>query len=99
MLMTISNSSSTLFSFVGGVHGVIWRSFSCILFFRNLKLPSHRPSIVCENCLYSLEKDKRVRAFHVMDPQGFLDMLLVFLEERTPESTPVPPSFDDSEVS
>lgn len=30
-----------------------------------------------------------------MDPQGFLDMFLVFLEERSPESTLVPPSFDD----
>lgn len=34
-----------------------------------------------------------------MDPQGFLDMLFVFLEERNPESTLSPPSFDDSEVS
>lgn len=64
---------------------------------KNLKLPSRRPSIVCENCLYSLENDRRVRAFHVMDPQGFLDMLLVFLEERNPESALIPPHFDDSE--
>ncbi|XP_024016925.1 uncharacterized protein LOC21403825 isoform X2 [Morus notabilis] len=49
---------------------------------RNLKLPSRRPSIVCENCLYSLEKDMRVRAFHIMDPKGVIEMLLVFLEER-----------------
>ncbi|KAK4409832.1 Chorismate mutase 1, chloroplastic [Sesamum angolense] len=40
---------------------------------RNLKLPSRRPAIVCENCLYSLEKDARVRAFHIMDPQGILN--------------------------
>ncbi|KAI5665680.1 hypothetical protein M9H77_15533 [Catharanthus roseus] len=64
---------------------------------KNLKLPSRRPSIVCENCLFSLEKDNRIRAFHVMDPQGFLDMFLVFLEERSPESTLVPPSFDDED--
>ncbi|GLT36214.1 hypothetical protein SLA2020_106080 [Shorea laevis] len=49
---------------------------------KNLKLPSRRPSIVCENCLYSLEKDRRVRAFHIMDPKGFLEMLLIFLEDR-----------------
>lgn len=60
---------------------------------KNLKLPSRRPSLVCENCLYSLEKDVRLRAFHVMDPQGFLDTLLVFLEERGG----TPSSFDDSQ--
>ncbi|XVF14328.1 hypothetical protein REPUB_Repub09cG0049800 [Reevesia pubescens] len=49
---------------------------------KNLKLPSRRPSIVCENCLYSQEKDRRARAFHIMDPRGFVDMLLVFLEDR-----------------
>lgn len=49
---------------------------------RNLKLPSKRPSVVCENCLYSLEKDMRTRAFHIMDPKGVLEMLLIFLEER-----------------
>ncbi|EEF29489.1 conserved hypothetical protein [Ricinus communis] len=49
---------------------------------RNLKLPSRRPSIVCENCLYSQEKDRRARAFHIMDPRGVLEMLLVFLEDR-----------------
>ncbi|KAK4426234.1 hypothetical protein Salat_1391900 [Sesamum alatum] len=62
---------------------------------RNLKLPSRRPAIVCENCLYSLEKDARVRAFHIMDPQGILQMLLVFLEERGNEVT-AHPSFDNS---
>lgn len=61
---------------------------------RNLKLPSKRPSIVCENCLYSLEKDRRVRAFHIMDPKGVLEMLLVFLEERG-NGEAIPPSFDD----
>lgn len=49
---------------------------------KNLKLPSRRPSIVCENCLYSQEKDRRARAFHIMDPKGFVDMLLIFLEDR-----------------
>lgn len=49
---------------------------------RNLKLPSRRPSIVCESCLYSLEKDVRARAFHIMDPKGVIEMLLIFLEER-----------------
>uniref|UniRef100_A0A803QMK3 DUF3598 domain-containing protein n=1 Tax=Cannabis sativa TaxID=3483 RepID=A0A803QMK3_CANSA len=49
---------------------------------RNLKLPSRRPSIVCESCLYSLEKDMRARAFHIMDPKGVVEMLLIFLEER-----------------
>ncbi|KAL3525898.1 hypothetical protein ACH5RR_014270 [Cinchona calisaya] len=65
---------------------------------KNLKLPSRRPSIVCENCLYSLKKDRRVRAFHVMDPKGILDMLFVFLEDRgsTAQSATIPPTFDDS---
>ncbi|MQL87410.1 hypothetical protein Taro_019942 [Colocasia esculenta] len=49
---------------------------------RNLELPSRRPSLVCENCLYSMEKDTRARAFHIMDPHGFLQMLLIFMEER-----------------
>ncbi|XP_022879334.1 uncharacterized protein LOC111396945 [Olea europaea var. sylvestris] len=62
---------------------------------KNLKLPSRRPSLVCENCLYSLEKDMRVRAFHIMDPRGILDMLLVFLEEKGSKVL-VHPSFDNS---
>ncbi|KAJ0980217.1 hypothetical protein J5N97_008472 [Dioscorea zingiberensis] len=49
---------------------------------KNLKIPSRWPSVVCENCLYSLEKDLRARAFHIMDPKGVLEMLLIFLEER-----------------
>ncbi|XP_043726005.1 uncharacterized protein LOC122672608 isoform X2 [Telopea speciosissima] len=52
---------------------------------KNLKLPSSQPSIVCENCLYSQDKDMRARAFHIMDPKGFLEMVLVFLEERGQE--------------
>ncbi|GJV09456.1 putative cell division topological specificity factor MinE, calycin [Tanacetum coccineum] len=49
---------------------------------KNLKLPSKFPSIVCECCLYSLEKDLRARAFHIMDPKGFVEMLILFLEEK-----------------
>ncbi|WCJ25653.1 hypothetical protein M5689_007523 [Euphorbia peplus] len=49
---------------------------------RNLKLPSRLPSIVCENCLYSQENNRRVRAFHIMDPKGILEMILIFLEDR-----------------
>ncbi|KAL6894126.1 hypothetical protein ACP4OV_008224 [Aristida adscensionis] len=49
---------------------------------KNLKIPSRKPSIVCENCLYSLEGDGRVRAFHIMDPKGVLDTLLVFHEKQ-----------------
>lgn len=62
---------------------------------KNLKLPSRWPSIVCENCLYSLEKDMRARAFHIMDPKGIIEMLLIFLEERG-GGVLIPPSFDDS---
>ncbi|KAH6803000.1 glutamate NMDA receptor subunit epsilon-1 [Perilla frutescens var. frutescens] len=65
---------------------------------RNLKLPSRRPAIVCENCLYSLEQDSRVRAFHIMDPKGVLEMLLVFLEERG-SGVVSHPSFDNSKDS
>ncbi|KAE8709993.1 hypothetical protein F3Y22_tig00110328pilonHSYRG01045 [Hibiscus syriacus] len=49
---------------------------------KNIKLPSRRPSLVCENCLYSQEKDRRARAFHIMDPRGFVDMLIIFFEDR-----------------
>ncbi|XP_059640990.1 uncharacterized protein LOC132283111 [Cornus florida] len=62
---------------------------------KNLKLPSRQPSIVCENCLYSLEKDMRARAFHIMDPKGVLEMLLIFLEERG-GAVLIPPSLDNS---
>lgn len=63
---------------------------------RNLKLPSSRPSIVCESCLYSMKSDMRARAFHIMDPKGVLEMLIVFLEERG-SSVDIPPSLEDSE--
>ncbi|XP_062214526.1 uncharacterized protein LOC133915399 isoform X3 [Phragmites australis] len=49
---------------------------------KNLKIPSRKPSIVCENCLHSLEGNGRVRAFHIMDPKGVLDTLLVFHEKQ-----------------
>ncbi|KAL9227002.1 hypothetical protein vseg_002751 [Gypsophila vaccaria] len=62
---------------------------------RNLKLPSSRPSIVCENCLYSIEKNMRARAFHIMDPKGVLEMLLVFLEQSGAHIDS-PPSLSES---
>lgn len=67
-------------------------------FFRNLKLPSRRPSLVCENCLYSKEMDRRARAFHIMDPKGVLEMLIVFLEERGLENL-THPVLDNAQVS
>ncbi|XP_044480112.1 uncharacterized protein LOC123225201 isoform X2 [Mangifera indica] len=63
---------------------------------KNLKLPSCRPAIVCENCLYSQERDRRARAFHIMDPRGNLDMLIIFLEDRDSEDFP---SSLDSDVN
>ncbi|KAI8030142.1 hypothetical protein LOK49_LG01G03729 [Camellia lanceoleosa] len=62
---------------------------------KNPKLPSRRPSIVCENCLYSLETDMRARAFHILDPKGIVEMLLIFLEERGC-GVFIPPSLDNS---
>ncbi|KAL2335475.1 hypothetical protein Fmac_016688 [Flemingia macrophylla] len=57
---------------------------------RNLKLPSRRPSVVCENCLYSLQRDmRRARAFHILEPKGTVDMLIIFLEERSDGAPPV----------
>lgn len=63
---------------------------------RFLKLPSRRPALVCENCLYSNKTDRRARAFHIMDPKGVLEMLIVFLEERGLENL-VHPVLDDSQ--
>ncbi|WJX70568.1 hypothetical protein P8452_54659 [Trifolium repens] len=63
---------------------------------RNLKLPSRRPSIVCENCLYSLERDMRARAFHILEPRGTVDMLILFLEERSEGSHPLLDSSKDT---
>ena len=66
------------------------------LWCRNLKLPSRRPSVVCENCLYSLDRDMRARAFHILEPKGTVDMLILFLEER---SDGAPPLLDSYRVS
>ncbi|WOL10463.1 hypothetical protein Cni_G19218 [Canna indica] len=49
---------------------------------KNLKIPSKWPSVVCENCLYSLKNNTRARAFHIMDPKGILEMFIVFVEEK-----------------
>nr|GEZ80579.1 putative cell division topological specificity factor MinE, calycin [Tanacetum cinerariifolium] len=65
---------------------------------KNLKLPSKFPSIVCECCLYSLEKDLRARAFHIMDPKGFVEMLILFLEEKG-VGVVTPPFLDESKDS
>lgn len=62
---------------------------------KNLKLPSKLPSIVCENCLYSLEKELRARAFHIMDPKGVVEMLIVFLEQKG-VGVVTPPFLDES---
>ncbi|KAG4976080.1 hypothetical protein JHK86_035554 [Glycine max] len=63
---------------------------------RNLKLPSRRPSVVCENCLYSLERDMRARAFHILEPKGTVDMLILFLEERSDGAPPLLDSYRDA---
>lgn len=63
---------------------------------RNLKLPSRRPSVVCENCLYSLQRDRRARAFHILEPKGTVDMLILFLEERSDGPPPVLDSSGDA---
>ncbi|KAM0006912.1 putative Cell division topological specificity factor MinE, calycin [Helianthus debilis subsp. tardiflorus] len=63
---------------------------------KNLKIPSKLPSIVCECCLYSLEKDLRARAFHIMDPKGFVEMLILFLEEKGVGIVTAPFLDDDS---
>ncbi|KAJ3669821.1 hypothetical protein LUZ60_010145 [Juncus effusus] len=49
---------------------------------KNLKIPSKKPSVVCENCLYSLDKERRIRAFHILDPKGILEMILIFIEDQ-----------------
>jgi len=45
-----------------------------------------------------MKKDMRARAFHIMDPKGVLEMLILFLEERG-SSADIPPSLEASEVS
>ncbi|KAK6152605.1 hypothetical protein DH2020_012244 [Rehmannia glutinosa] len=44
------------------------------------------------------EEFPRIRAFHIMDPRGILDMLIVFLEERGSKEI-AHPSFDNSKDS
>uniref|UniRef100_A0A0D3FPC1 Biogenesis factor required for ATP synthase 1-like C-terminal domain-containing protein n=1 Tax=Oryza barthii TaxID=65489 RepID=A0A0D3FPC1_9ORYZ len=65
---------------------------------KNLKIPSRKPSIVCENCLYSREGNGRVRAFHIMDPKGVLDMLIIFHEKQGSE-VPLMYSSDDADIT
>jgi hypothetical protein len=60
--------------------------------YRGVKLPSRRPALVCESCLYSEDANNRVRAFHVLDPRGFLDVIGVFHESKD-NST-----FDESQM-
>jgi hypothetical protein len=71
---------------------------SVLYFTRNLKIPSRKPSIVCENCLYSREGNGRVRAFHIMDPKGVLDMLIIFHEKQGSE-VPLMYSSDDADIT
>lgn len=47
-----------------------------------VKLPSRRPALVCESCLYSEDGGSRMRAFHVLDPRGLLDFIGVFQERK-----------------
>lgn len=54
---------------------------------KNLKVPPRRPSIVCESCLYSMEGNSRMRAFHVLNHRGLIDMIGVFHESREKEMT------------
>lgn len=39
----------------------------------------------------------RARAFHIMDPKGIIEMILIFLEERGGEVL-IAPSLNDSKV-
>eukprot|EP00850_Spirogloea_muscicola_P018082 SM000162S02360 [mRNA] locus=s162:172831:174419:+ [translate_table: standard] len=48
----------------------------------SLRLPSRRPALVSESCLYAAAGDARVRTFHVLDPRGFLDTIGIFREHR-----------------
>ncbi|BBN01581.1 hypothetical protein MPTK1_2g08580 [Marchantia polymorpha subsp. ruderalis] len=47
-----------------------------------IKLPSRRPALVSESCLYSEDGLRRVRAFHVLDPRGLLDVIACFVEKK-----------------
>eukprot|EP00850_Spirogloea_muscicola_P021180 SM000239S08085 [mRNA] locus=s239:141780:143642:- [translate_table: standard] len=48
----------------------------------SLRLPSRRPALVSESCLYSAAGDARIRTYHVLDPRGFLDTIGIFRERR-----------------
>ncbi|KAI5073330.1 hypothetical protein GOP47_0011343 [Adiantum capillus-veneris] len=61
-----------------------------------VKLPSRRPALVCESCLYTEEGDGRVRGFHVLDPRGLLDFIGVFHEKR--DNGPFIQSADNSTI-
>eukprot|EP00245_Coleochaete_scutata_P018002 TRINITY_DN9149_c0_g1_i1.p1 TRINITY_DN9149_c0_g1~~TRINITY_DN9149_c0_g1_i1.p1 ORF type:complete len:435 (-),score=47.27 TRINITY_DN9149_c0_g1_i1:649-1953(-) len=54
---------------------------------RGVKLPSRRPALVTESCLYSTALDQRVRVIHVLDSQGLIDMFGVFREARYDDIT------------
>ncbi|KAL3696190.1 hypothetical protein R1sor_010266 [Riccia sorocarpa] len=47
-----------------------------------LKLPSRRPALVSECCLYSDDGLRRVRAFLTVDPRGLLDVIACFVEKK-----------------
>ncbi|KAH7441486.1 hypothetical protein KP509_03G040100 [Ceratopteris richardii] len=47
-----------------------------------VKLPSRRPAIVCESCLFADSGEGRVRGFQVLDPRGLLDFIGVFHEKK-----------------
>ena len=47
-----------------------------------VQLPSRRPALVCESCLYSKDEMIRLRGFHVLDPRGLLDFIGVFEERK-----------------
>lgn len=40
-----------------------------------------------ESCLYSEDGEDRLRAFHVLDPRGFIDLIGVFREHKETTET------------
>ncbi|GLJ15400.1 hypothetical protein SUGI_0252780 [Cryptomeria japonica] len=54
---------------------------------KNLKVPPRRPSVVSESCLYSMDKNRRMRAFHILNQHGIVDMIGVFQENKEREIT------------
>ncbi|XP_002966592.2 uncharacterized protein LOC9652367 isoform X1 [Selaginella moellendorffii] len=55
-------------------------------YFPGVKLPCRRPALVNESCMFSASGNSRVRAFHVLNPQGLLDMIGVFHENKDGEA-------------